>query len=248
MGNPVVKATGDRFRDTAALTVRADGVDLPPFLIKGQVGNASKASGRRPRKGEKPVAGMNKSLMKKYGEHISRYVEEPSLLILDRASSHTSREVIDDLQDYVTPDGEQLLKVLLLPPKTAFLLSPLDNGAISAFKQHFYSFDRSNFALKKAAVKLAWDAVSNESLLNICKNCGLNGDDPLPSIHEKLEKNVHGFIPEKLKPSLELYDQWSAGAISVDGADLHRGVELDRPKQLEDGTLDGFRWIERGTQ
>ena len=228
--------------------MRADGIDLPPFLIKGQVGNASKASGRRPKKGEKPVKGMNKHIMKQYGDHISRYVTEPSLLILDRASSHTSREVINDLEEYLAPDGNQLFKVLLLPPKTAFLLSPLDNGANSAFKQHFYKYDRSTFPLKKTAVKLAWDAVSNESLLNICKNCGINGDESISSIRKRFEKEVHGVIPEELLPSLELFDVWKAGTISVDGADLHRGVELCRPVQLDDGTLDGFRWIEWGTQ
>jgi len=117
---------GDRFRDTAALTVRADGVDIPPFLIKGQVGNASKASGRRPKKGEKPVKGMYKDHMKKYADHVSQYVTEPSLLLLDRASSHTSKEVIEYFEDFLTGDGQALFKVLLLPAKTAFLVSALD--------------------------------------------------------------------------------------------------------------------------
>ena len=32
---------GDRYRDTAALTLRADGIDIPPFLIKGELDMAS---------------------------------------------------------------------------------------------------------------------------------------------------------------------------------------------------------------
>ena len=117
----MVLSQGDRFRDTAALTVRMDGVDIPPFLIKGQVGNASKASGRRPKPGYKPEKGMNKELMKKYRDHISQYVTEPSLILLDRASSHTSNEAKEYLEDFLTKDGQDLFKVVLLPAKTAFL-------------------------------------------------------------------------------------------------------------------------------
>jgi hypothetical protein len=239
-----VKTSGDRFRDTAALTVRADGKDLPPFCIKGQVGNASKASGRRPKAGEKAVGGMNVDLMKKFANHISHYPSEPCLLLLDRASSHTSKKTIAELEDYLTPDGRQMFTVKLIPPKAAFLVSPLDNGVIAAFKKHFYRYDRSNFELKKSAVKLAWDEVSNESIRNICKNCGLDPSVPLSTIRANFEKNVHGSTPEKLEPCLNLYDQWKAGAIEIEGASLGRGVEYSRPVQLNDGALDGIKWIE----
>ena len=114
-----MKTAGDRFRDTAALTVRADGKDLPPFFIKGQVGNASKASGRRPKRGEKAVGGMNIALMKKYAKHIAYYPSEPSLLLLDRAS-HTSKKTIVELEDYLTADGQQMFKVMFIPPKLRF--------------------------------------------------------------------------------------------------------------------------------
>lgn len=243
-----MKTSGDRFRDTAALTVRADGKDIPPFFIKGQVGNASKASGRRPKPGEKAVGGMNVSLMKKYAKHISEYPSKPSLLLLDRASSHTSKQTIAELEDYLTPDGQQMFKVLFIPPKAAFLVSPLDNGVIAAFKQHFYRYDRSTFELKKSAAKMAWDEVSNDTIKNVCRNCGLDPDVPLYTIRKKFEKNVHGFLPEKLEPFLELYDQWKAGAIVIDGADLGRGVAYSRPTQLDDGTLDGIKWIEWNTE
>jgi len=223
-----------------------DGVDIPPFLIKGQVGNASKASGRRPKPGEKPVKGMNKDLMKKYADHISQYVTEPSLLLLDRASCHTSKEVREYFEDFLTQDGQALFKTILLPAKTAFLVSALDNGVIGAFKQHFYRYDRSTFPLKKSAVKLAWDAVSNESISNICRNCGLAGDESLQAIRERFERDVHGMVPEKLQSSLELYEQWIGGTVSVPGANLQRGVELTRPSQLDDGTMYGLKWIQWG--
>jgi hypothetical protein len=238
---------GDRFRDTAALTVRADGKDIPPFFIKGQVGNASKATGRRPKPGKKAVGGMNVALMKKYSKHIAYYVTKLSLLLLDRASSHTSKQTIAELEDYLTPDGQQMFKVLLIPPKAAFLVSPLDNSVNAAFKQHFYTYDRSTFVLKQSAAKLAWDDISNATIKNACRNCGLDPSVSLSSMREKFEKNVHGFLPEKLQPLLELFDQWKAGSIVIEGADLGRGVEYSRPMQLDDGTLDGIKWIEWNT-
>ena len=189
---------------------------------------------------------MNKDLMKKYADHVSQYVTEPSLLLLDRASSHTSKEVIEYFEDFLTGDGQALFKVLLLPAKTAFLVSALDNGVIGAFKQHFYRYDRSTFPLKKSAVMLAWDAVSNDSIANISRNCGLAGDESLQAIRERFEREVHGMVPEKLQSSLELYEQWIGGAVSVPVADLQRGVELTHPSQLDEGTLDGIKWIEWG--
>jgi len=245
-GNAVVSTEGDRFRDTAALTVRADGKDIPPFLIKGQVGSASYASGRRPKRGEKAVGGMNTALMMKYADHLVGYVEEPSLLILDRASSHTARLTKEYIESFLTQDGLQLLHVEYIPAKAAFLVSALDNGVNAAFKQHFYTYDRSTFELKKSAVKLAWDKVTNDSILNICKRCGLDEQTSLRTIRASFEKNVRAPIPEKLKGALELYDMWKSGNIAIDGADLQRGVVYSSPHQLDDGTMDGYKWIEWG--
>ena len=64
-GNPIVEENGDIFRDTMALTLRGDGVQMRPFFIKHLYGNASKASGRRPKSGEVIEKGMTKKQMKK---------------------------------------------------------------------------------------------------------------------------------------------------------------------------------------
>jgi hypothetical protein len=45
--NAVIEEIGDKFRDTVALTVRGDGVDIPPYIIIHTYKNASYASGRR---------------------------------------------------------------------------------------------------------------------------------------------------------------------------------------------------------
>jgi hypothetical protein len=189
---------------------------------------------------------MNVTLMKKYADHISDYVTKPSLLLLDRASCHTSKQFIDYIESFLTLEGKQKFKVLLLPAKTAFLISPLDNGTNSAFKNHFYSYDRSTFALKKSAVVRAWADVDNEAIRNFSKSCGLTEELSLLSLQKKFEKNVHGFIPEQLADAVEFFDMWKSGAIKVAGAKLHRGVKLRRPVQPNDSTLDGCQWVEWG--
>ena len=76
-----------------ALTVRGDGFQMRPFFIKHLYGNASKASGRRPKSGEVIEKGMTKQQMKKYIDDLVLQLEHPSLLILDLLSSHKSKEV-----------------------------------------------------------------------------------------------------------------------------------------------------------
>ena len=116
---------------------------------------------------------------------------------------------------------------------------------IGAFKRHFYTHDRSSFPLKKSAVKLAWDAVSNDSIVNICRNCGLAGDESLQVIRDRFEKEVHGMVPEKLEPSLELYDQWIGGTVSVPAANRQRGVELNHTSSRIAGSTKRARWAKR---
>jgi len=93
-----VQQQGDRFRDTLALTVRGDGVDIPPYFILHTYKNAAKASGRRCPASEDPVKGMNNKRMKRYINHVAKYVSEPSLFIMDRLSSHTSAKVLNHIR------------------------------------------------------------------------------------------------------------------------------------------------------
>lgn len=239
--------TGDLlFRDTVALTVRGDGIDIPPFFILHTYKNASMKSGRRCKSDETPVKGMNNQRMKDYIDHICLFIVEPSLLIMDRLSSLTSKEVLDYIRSKVTKNGEQLIFPLLIPPKTAFLISPLDMGAIAAFKAYFHKLDRHTLSLKKNAVNEAWDAVSNLTLKNICLNCGIVGEETLDSIHSRFMKEVKGLVPEKLQDQQDFYDSWVSGSIEVEGVTRGRGVRLQPPQQLEKGYLDGESWTKFG--
>jgi hypothetical protein len=242
----VVKETGDSFRDTLVLTIRGDGVDIPPFLIIHSDKNASRRSGRRCNADDKPVKGMNIPLMKLYIDHISQYVEKQSLLVMDRLSSHTSAKTRRYIESFSLPNGERMFYIVLLPPKTAFLISPLDMGAISAFKSHYHRLDRSTLQLKKAAVLDAWKQVSNDALANICLNCGVVGEEPMESLRERFLKEVTGLVPEKIAEHLDFYDAWASGAIEVAGAHRARGVSLEKPKQLDEAYLDGPHWTNFG--
>lgn len=226
--------------------MRGDGVDIPPFFTLHTYKNASKASGRRCERGETPVKGMTNARMKEYIDHLADYVQEPSLLIMDRLSSHKAGEVIRHISSKKTATGEQLLYPILLPPKTAFLISPLDMGAISAFKSHFYQLDRSSIERKRKAVVQAWAAVSNDTLKNICINCGIVGEETLQSLRTRFMKQVVGVVPEKLEELLDFYDAWKSGLIEVEGATRGRGVTLEIPQQLSEDDLDGNYWRNYG--
>jgi hypothetical protein len=244
--NPVVKETGDRFRDTLALTIRGDGVDIPPFFIVHSYKNAPRASGRRCERDEEPVKGINIPRMKQYIDHISQYVTKTSLLVMDRLSSHTSAQIRHYIEAKTLPSGERMFYILLLPAKTAFLISPLDMGAIGAFKAHYHRLDRSTLLKKKNAVKEAWDQVFNDTLLNICRNCGVIGEEPIKSLRQRVLNEVKGLVPEEVEQHLEFYDAWSSGLSHVEGARLGRGVSLEQPLQLPEGNLDGRRWSNFG--
>jgi len=242
----VVQESGDMFRDTVALTVRGDGVDIPPFTIVHTYRNASQATGRRCAANERPVKGMDTGRMIDYINRISQFVQETSLLLMDRLSSHTAARVRTYIDGKLLPDGARMFVPVYLPPKTAFLISPLDMGAIAAFKMHYYGLDRSTIELKLRAVHAAWDAVPNEALRNICLNCGIIGDESIDSLRHRFMSEVVGSVPSELEDQATFFDSWKSAAIEVEGASRGRGVTLDIPGQLPAAHLDGIYWTNYG--
>ena len=238
----MLQETGDAFRDTVALTVRGDGVDIPPFTIVHTYRNASLASGRRCAANETPIKGMSIDRMIDYIDHLSQFVQEPSLLLLDRLSFHTAARVRLHMEGRLLPNGERMLIPLYLPAKTAFLISPLDMGAIAAFKTRYYGLDRSTIDVKLRAVHTAWDAVSNDALRNICRHCGIVGEETIDSLCHRFEREVVSSIPSELEEQANFFDSWKSGAIEVNGVSRGRGVILDLPEQLPEGHLDGIYW------
>jgi hypothetical protein len=185
---------------------------------------------------------MNIARMIDYIDHIAQYVEETSLLVMDRLSSHTAARVRQHIDKKRTASGDIMFYPVYLAPKTAFLISPLDMGAISAFKSKFHSLNRSTLQLKIRAVHQAWDAVSNDALANICLNCGIVGTETIDSLRDRFMKEIGSVIPPQLEVELDFYDAWKSGFIQVEGASRGRGVFLTTPEQLPEGYLDGVYW------
>jgi hypothetical protein len=244
--NVVVQETGDTFRDTVVLTVRGDGKDIPPFLIIHTYRNASYASGRRCPASETPIKGMNNDRMINYIDHISQYVEETSLLLMDRLSSHVSFSVRSHIEGKLLPNGQRMFIPLYFPSKAAFLISPLDMGANAAFKNHFYKYNRSTIQEKISAVYAGWRDVSNDALENIFTNCGIVGNEPIESLRRRFLKDVVGAVPEELEEHADFFEAWKSGAIEVEGATRGRGVTMEAAAQIPEGFLDGVYWTNYG--
>jgi hypothetical protein len=227
-------------------TLLGDGTYLEPFYIKSQYANASYASGRRPNPSEKPIKGMNLKKMKEYIDHIDKQVDSPKILIWDRLSSHISKEVREYAESKKCSDGRQKFTIKLLPPKTAFLISPCDMGFFAMWKSDFYKFDRSTTALKFSAARETWKSVDATKVRNLFINCGLTSKETSNALHQRLLNEVQGGIPEELEEVWDYYDGWMAGAFEVEGATRPRAPPLNKPTQLEDTGLNGVYWRNYG--
>lgn len=189
---------------------------------------------------------MNNARMIDYINHIAQYVTETSLLLMDRLSSHTAGIVRRHIDSKTLNSGDKMFIPIYLPPKTAFLISPLDMGAISAFKSHFHKLERSTLQLKLRSVIEAWNQVSNDTLSNIFRNCGIIGDESLSSIRDRFHLEIGSVFPPHLQNFLTFFEAWNSRFITVHGANQLRGVNLEKPQQLPEGELDGVYWVNFG--
>jgi hypothetical protein len=246
-GNPVVKEGGDSYRDTMAATLVGDGSYIPPFYIKGQVGNASKASGRRPGQGRKAEKGMSAKKMMEYLDHLDKHVDRPCVLILDRLSAHTSKKVITYGESFKCSDGvTQKFEILFLPPKSSFLISPLDMGFFSMWKREFYKYDRSTYNLKLMAAQQVWKSVESEKIVHLFENCGIISTEAPSKLRERITKLVQSGIPEELEDVWEFYQGWLAGSFDIEGAARPRTSPTESLLIPPDSALDGAYWVKRG--
>lgn len=233
---------GDSFRDTMAATLDWRGYWIPPFYIKTQYANASKASGRRPEPNQKAEKGMTTRKMIEYADHLNKFVDEPSVLCMDRLGSHKSKEVIEYIEAFRTSSGVQKFKVKLLPPKGAFLVSPLDFGFFGYWKAKYHKYDRSTPQLKVFAAGQAWKEVQPDDIRSFFRGCHLLSKDSEEQLRDKLRSQVRGGIPEGLKEVWDKYDGWLSGSYSIDGVWAPRDLPFEEPQQLLECELDGIYW------
>lgn len=246
-GNAVVKQSGDTYRDTMAATLVGDGTWLRPFFIKGEAGNASKASGRRPKAGQKAVKGMNVPNMLKYLDHIAKQVDRRCVLLLDRLSSHKAKKVREYAHSLKCSDGvTQKFEILLLPAKSAFLISPLDMGFFSMWKRGFYKYDRSTYPFKLLAAQHVWKSMQSQQIAELFVNCGITSKETPSKLRKRISAQVRSGIPEELEEVWEFYQGWLAGSFDIDGATRPRSDPKEKLICPPDSDLDGAYWVKRG--
>jgi hypothetical protein len=243
----VVEQKGDTYRDSMAATLVADGSYLPPFYIQSQVGNASKASGRRPKPGEKAVKGMTVPNMVKYLDHVAAHVDRHCVLLWDRLSAHTSKKVRDYAHSLKCSDGiTQKFEILILPSKASFLISPLDMGFFSMWKQRYYKYDRSTYPFKLMAAQHVWKSMQSEKIVALFDNCGITSKETPKRLRERITALVRSGIPDELEEVWEFYQGWLAGAFDVEGATRPRAPPTEPLIIPLDSDLDGAHWVKRG--
>lgn len=243
----MVKETGDTYRDTMAATLAGDGSFIPPFYIKGQAGNASLGSGRRPSPGSKPEKGMNIKEMIKYLDHVAKYVDRFCVLVLDRLSSHLSKDVKAHAVSLKCSDGvTQKFEILYLPAKTSFLISPLDMGFFSMWKREFYKYDRSTYPLKLMAANQVWKSMQPEKIASLFDYCGITSKETPTQLRKRITAQVRSGMPEELEEVWEFYQGWLAGAFDIEGAVRPRAPPTEALLTPEDSNLDGQYWVKRG--
>lgn len=228
-------------------TLDSEGGWVPPFYIKTQYKSASYASGRRPAPDEKAVKGMNNEKMKEYADHLDRYVDEPTRLVMDRLSAHTAKSSRDYIEAKKCTDGRQKFKTLLLPPKGAFLISPLDFGFFSYYKSEFYKYDRSTPELKFWAANQVWKKVDPNKVVEFFRKCHLIGREKVGTLRQQLHELVRSSVPEELEDVVDFYDGWLSGAFEVDGVAAPRELPFELPMQLDEAGLDGIYWNKWGS-
>ena len=184
-----------------------------------------------------------------YGEvdHVAKYVDMPCVLCMDRLSSHVSKRVITYAESLKCSDGvTQKFKILLLTPKAAFLISPLDMGFFTMFKRAYYKCERSTYALKIMAANQVWKTISSDKIVNLFNNCGITSKESPKSLHNRIAAQVRSGIPEELEEVWEFYQGWLGGAFDISGATRPRAPPTEHLIVPNDSDLNGQYWIKRG--
>ena len=149
-------------RDTLVVGIVGDGRKLLLYFIE------SKPAKRKNKQViEKPVKGMTVEIMIKWIKDIfipNR--EEVKCLILDKASSHTSRITKAFAE-------ENNIQILYLPAKTAADLSPLDNGFFSQMKALLKGYPLGTIEQKKETLELIVKDIQRETIQKYFIKCGL---------------------------------------------------------------------------
>lgn len=155
----IIRTRGKGRRDTLVVTTSADGTTLPNFWIE----HVKPYHGIRVQRAG--VKGMNNVLFKSYVDTVLEpFSDQGALLLMDRHSSHKSPSSIAYLSD-------KGIDSLLLPPKGAKHLSPLDFGYFHQLKSRLPDYPKGNVEEKKSAVISSQNSITKEHVKHYWRHC-----------------------------------------------------------------------------
>jgi hypothetical protein len=172
-----------------------------------------------------------------------RYLIEDDLVLTDRHKAHMN----DDLLEQLTDRG---IEYDFFPPGAAALLSPADNAFNATFKlrnnQELARLQRINVSTKIVAAFNAYDSITDESVQNWMRLCGITGGDPVKVV-DRLLSSGYGVGG----PHTKLHHDQRVAFKSFDRKWRYthtRRREWDFPICVGQSSLDGKQWTVWGFQ
>jgi len=138
------------------------------------------------------VKGINKAMLLEYVRNILAQAcgaldRFPLYLVLDRARIHHTDDLLQAFHDW---GCQEMVEVILLPPKAAKRMSPLDNSIFHDWKERCRKHDRITERNIERIMADEWNAQTSKQLKAHYGGCGLRGrrypffDCPDPRAHE----------------------------------------------------------------
>ena len=166
--DPSVLQVGNNSRDTGVVALAADG-SIDATFIEHVPQKTKKMNGHFMIT-EKGISGMGTDKMIEWAHGFGRRHGDPNhmtILVLDALASHKSSVVESTLQSYN-------IKLFILPPRLAIVLSPCDNCFFAAMKAQMGRLDTSTRDKKKSVFVDVCARFPAETIRKYFKHCGWN--------------------------------------------------------------------------
>ena len=239
-GNQIVHVPKVQRRDTIVACIRGDGKRLGLFWIDHKrKGQQQPLPHQTQISKEDKISGMNLNIMKEWAQYVLQHMNDGDVLILDRLSSHLSKQVKVMFE-------EKGVNYLLLPPKGSLLMSPLDRGFFGVFEKK-YRYQLNNTSRYKKDRKFntsvsIYNAIPAHDIVNCFKNCSLDSSSSLAQICKNFEKEMGMIVNHKDQKISEFFELWANGIINIDGVKHQRRWKYNPPMYTKNNNLDGLYW------
>ncbi len=137
------------------------------------------------------VKGINKKMLIKYiqdilAQAIGSTDEYPVTLVLDKATIHNEKEILDTFHLNGAQNVQQIVK---MPTQAAKRMSPLDNAMFHEWKERCRNRQTITMSNIQQIMSDEWNRFTKEETYSHYQHCGLTSstqplfDCPLPSTH-----------------------------------------------------------------